>query len=211
MVALDSPKENIKKRRRLKVPDYLVYEIMDGQPYYYKGYRNVLNKTKTFEEIKGCSSYQWIIIEHLLRLILGCAQTLNYRVATNEPGLHRNRRNNLAGDILVYKKEDLPGSPISTKYVAIPALIHIEVDVTADTEGENEIYYLEKKVNKLLDFGTGKIIWIFTRSKKILIATAKTNWQWHNWSETLHLLDEVNFNIADFLTQEGIDVNQESE
>lgn len=32
-------------RKSRKVPEYLVYEIMDGQPLYRKGYKAVLDKT----------------------------------------------------------------------------------------------------------------------------------------------------------------------
>lgn len=45
-------KEKKAKSSAQKIPDYLVYEISEGKPIYYKGYKDVINKTKTFEEIK---------------------------------------------------------------------------------------------------------------------------------------------------------------
>ena len=51
-----TPKSTDKPKR--KIPDYLVYEVMDGKPIYYRGYQSVLNKTKTLEQIMGCSSIQ---------------------------------------------------------------------------------------------------------------------------------------------------------
>jgi hypothetical protein len=208
MIALDKPKIYRKKRRPTNVPEYLVYEIIDGKPYYYNGYKDVLNKTKTFEEIMGTSSYQWKILEYLLRLLFKNLNENVYSIATNEPGLHLDRRNNLAGDILVFDKQELPSAAISKKYAAVPALLHIEVDIAADLEEEPSIIYLEKKVNKLLAFGTKKIIWVFTKNKRILVATGVTNWQWHDWNETLPLIDEVDFNIAGYLKAEGIEVNE---
>ena len=47
-----------KPRKTRKVPDYLIYEIMDGQPLYRKGYKAVLNKSKTLEDIMGSSTLQ---------------------------------------------------------------------------------------------------------------------------------------------------------
>ncbi len=43
-----------------EIPDYLVYETIDGNPIYYKGFKDVLKKLKTPEEIMGCSSLQGI-------------------------------------------------------------------------------------------------------------------------------------------------------
>ena len=47
-----------KKMDKENIPDSLIYEVMDRQPIYYKGYRDVLNKTKTREEIMACSGLQ---------------------------------------------------------------------------------------------------------------------------------------------------------
>jgi len=207
MIALDKPPLYRKKRRPANVPEYLVYEIIDGKPYYYKGYRDVLNKTKTLEEIMGSSSYQWKIIEYLLKLLFTMKGRKKYNIATNDPGLHLDKGNNLSGDILVFDKTELPGSAISEKYTAIPAQLHIEVDIAADLEEEPSILYLEKKVNKLLGFGTKKVIWVFSKNKRILIADSATNWQWHGWDETLPLLEDVTFNIADYLKTEGIEMD----
>ena len=37
------------------IPKNLIYEIMDGKPVYYAGFREVLSKQKTIEEIMGSS------------------------------------------------------------------------------------------------------------------------------------------------------------
>ena len=59
-IALSAP-ENKKKQSR-KIPDYLVYEVLNGKKLYRKVYKDVLNQTKTLEEIMGSSSLQGIII-----------------------------------------------------------------------------------------------------------------------------------------------------
>ena len=59
-----STKATAKPKRN--IPNYLVYEIMDGKPIYYRGYQSVLNKTKTLEQIMGCSSLQAVLITHYL-------------------------------------------------------------------------------------------------------------------------------------------------
>ena len=51
---MEAVTEKKKKKKAEKIPDYLIKEVMDGIPFYYKGYKDVLNKTKTKEEIMGC-------------------------------------------------------------------------------------------------------------------------------------------------------------
>ncbi len=40
-----------RKKTAQNIPDYLVYKMVEDKPIYYKGYKDVLNQTKTFEEI----------------------------------------------------------------------------------------------------------------------------------------------------------------
>ncbi|MEO0043503.1 MAG: hypothetical protein RL329_2951 [Bacteroidota bacterium] len=47
---------------KLIVPDYLVREIIDGDRWFYKGYRDVLAGLKTLEEIMACSTFQSIVV-----------------------------------------------------------------------------------------------------------------------------------------------------
>ncbi len=48
-----------------EVPDYLIYERIDGQPIHYKGYREVLSGAKTFFEIMGSGGIQTLLIAAL--------------------------------------------------------------------------------------------------------------------------------------------------
>ncbi len=205
MVALEAPKKSIKKRIPKNVPEYLIYEIIDGRPVYYKGYKEVLKKNKQAAAIMGTSSLQWKIISFMLRIIFKNFPENAFEVATNEAGLHIDHRNNLAGDILIFKKEQIPASAIGVKYAAVPALVHIEVDVMADTENSSDFEYLQTKIDKLLDFGTGKIIWIFSASKKVLVVTQEKTWHWYGLSETVNLHGAIDFNIGQFLLAEGIE------
>ncbi len=91
-------------RRQRKVPEYLVYEMMDGRPIYYRGYRSVLNKTKTFEDISGCSGIQGIIAAFVVRVLLENLNQEDYWILPNEPGIFLDNRNNLIGTIVIFKK-----------------------------------------------------------------------------------------------------------
>ena len=49
------------KRERKKIPEALVYEIMDGKPIYYNDYQLVIKKKKSIEEVIGSSSLLTLI------------------------------------------------------------------------------------------------------------------------------------------------------
>lgn len=149
-IAYDAPRRPSPKPRR-KVPDALIYEIMDGKPIYRKGYRDVMSGKKTKAEIMGSSSLQAIIVYYLIGVISRFIDEDQYNVLTNEAGLHLDHRNNLANDIAIFDQTVLPGSLISKKYVNVPPKIAIEVDIEADTDEMTENGYIYKKTRKLFD------------------------------------------------------------
>ena len=53
--------EKIKTRTR-KIPAKYIREVVNGKPYYYKGYKSVMNGTKQIEEIMGSSSLQSFLV-----------------------------------------------------------------------------------------------------------------------------------------------------
>ena len=75
-------------KRTPKVPDYLIWEVLDGQPLYRRGYKDVLRKLKTLEEIMGTSSYQALITSYLNRLLTLNLDENLYDILTGAPGLH---------------------------------------------------------------------------------------------------------------------------
>lgn len=190
-----------------KVPDYLVKDEIDGVRFYYRDYKLVLNKRKTLDEIMGCSAIQWIIIEYLLEVIYGSDIRKTYRVATNESGNNLSLNNNFSFDLALYERALLTPETINNKYVhgiAPQIVVEIDTDISLDDTGLDtfEGYYFSK-TQKLLAYGTQKIVWIFTKSKKILIAEGK-DWHIYDFDKTLQLLDNVTFNIAEFLEKEKI-------
>jgi Uma2 family endonuclease len=188
------------------VPDYLIYEIMDGQPIYYKGFRDVLSGKKQAEEIMGSSKLQSYIVTYLTAVLVNFLDEELFTVLGHEAGIHLDKSNNLAGDILVFDTETLPGSDIDEHYADVPAKIAIEVDVTADTSDIGGVdTYVYKKVRKLLDFGVERVIWINTATKTILIADDNlASWIVQDWNKDIEILEGLTINIPAFLLKKKI-------
>lgn len=188
------------------VPDYLIYEIMDGKPIYYRGFREVLSGKKQAEEIMGSSKLQSYIVTYIT-IVLG--KFLNeelFTILAHEAGIHLDKSDNLAGDILIFDNDKLPGENIDEHYADVPAKIAIEVDVTADTSDIGGVdTYVYRKVRKLLDFGVERVIWINTASKTILIADDNLeSWIVQDWNKDIEILEGLTINIPAFLLKKKI-------
>jgi hypothetical protein len=198
-----------KKTGRKKIPDSFIYEILDGKPLYYKGYKQAIRNNQNAESIMGASSLQVLIIEYLLSILFTVIDRSSYRIFSGEPGLHISHKNNLGGDILVYDKKVFPSSKISKHYADVAAELQIEVDITAELEDITETGYIKKKTNTLLEFGTKKVIWIFTSTQQVLVAEKDKDWLWINWNKPIELWQNNSFCIGEYLEKEGVKLDEE--
>ena len=188
------------------VPDYLIYEIMDGNPIYYKGFREVISGKKQIEEIMGSSKLQSYIVSYLTAKFINFLDEDLFTVLAHEAGIHLDKSNNLAGDILIFDNDVLTGESIDEHYADVPPKIAIEVDVTADTTEVGGVDgYIYKKVRKMLDFGIEKVIWINTFTKTILIADRnKETWLVENWEKDVEIMEGLIVNIPAMLAKKKI-------
>jgi Uma2 family endonuclease len=188
------------------IPKYLIRETIDGDPFYYKGYRQILSGKKTLEDLMGASILQSYIISYLHRQIALFLNYKKYHALISEPGLHIDHRNNLSGDVLIYERSVLTADKVTTKYANVPAKVVLEVDVKIDDTKTSDWDYVQRKTQKLLDFGTEKVVWVFTKTQKVIVATANGPWLTYNWNNDLEIVDGIFFNIGDYLKEEGITV-----
>jgi|GEM_PF-92215 len=186
------------------IPAYLVKEVLDGLPLYYKGYKEILNGNKTLEEIMGCSSLQAEIIAGLLEFLYKNFDRSKYRIYTNEIGSHINHKNNISHDIAIFDKTVLTADKINKRYTDVPAKIIIEVDVDVEAEKLWEVNYIAKKTDTVFEFGTEKMIWILSAARKVVVAQPGQDWRIVDWNKDIELLDGHFFNIGAYLQSEGI-------
>ncbi len=194
----------VQKQRRIvsekKIPECLIYEMADNLPIYYRGYRDVVRGRKQTEEIMGSSFIQSLIISRIFRFLIGeLPQT--YEILTNEIGLWFSKNSWRAADIAIYSKEKLKEIPLHNKYLDIPPKVVIEVDTKADLDNftiSADYYY--KKIDALLMFGVEKIIWIFTDSRKVMIAESGKDWIVSNWNTELGIIDNITVNLEKILS-----------
>jgi Uma2 family endonuclease len=206
MVATISPYR--KKRLPVKakdIPHYLIYEIMDGKPIYYEGFREVLSNKKTFEEIMGSSRLQSRIIAVIVK-DLNIRLSDDFEALSNEFGIHLDHKNNLCGDIGIFESSLFSDTMDEDKYFDIPPKIVIEIDTKAAFEFIDEGGYYHKKTQKLLDFGVEKVIWFYTKSQKVMIAQKEKSWTIDDWNKNIEVMPDLDLCLTDLMAKKGITV-----
>ena len=170
-----------------EVPDYLVREVIDGIRFYYRGYKSVLSGHQKLEEIMGISSLQSYLLTQVMEFIFSNLDKKLYKSLSNELGLHLSHKKNLSTDIGLFKKADLKGK-LTDKYLEVAPLIAFEIDTKIESSNTSDQEYVHLKTEKLLDFGVQKVVWIFTSTKKVLIAEPKKDWLTKNWDQPITIL-----------------------
>lgn len=185
------------RKKAAPIPDYLIYEIDEGKPIYYRGYKEVIKKTKTLEDIMGCSIIQSLVIM-LISDFLKEHLPANYIRLSNELGLKLSGKSRRNLDLAIYDKNKLADRSVllSNQYAQMPPQIVFEVDTRADMSAfETPADYYHRKTQQLLDFGVEKVIWVFTGSRKYLFAEPDKKWTIGNWSDEMELLPGLALNL----------------
>ncbi|MBO0936295.1 Uma2 family endonuclease [Fibrella sp. HMF5335] len=187
-----------------KVPASLMYEEIDGRPYYYRGYRSVISRRKTKEAITGASALQSAIVSLLIYILYKHLSFDDFLIATNEPGLHISKGSNLSNDIAVFDQASLP-TPLDDKYFSVPPKVVIEIDVKIDLPNNvSETEYVYDKTQKMLDFGVEKVIWILTKTQRTLIAEPNERWILTDWNDTVEIFPGCGFELGKLLRSKGV-------
>ena len=196
------------KKGNPEIPSDLIRDVIDGEPFYYKGYRDVLNKTKTIEEIMGCSTLQALIVmylQHELMMKLGIDE---YHIFSNETGLQFSKKVRYGLDLAVFDIATLPFENIDEHYANVPPVLVVEVDVKVDTKHLSEEEFVRLKTKSLLKHGAGKVIWITSKNKQVLIAEKDKEWIEQSWYEPFELLNGIHANPGDYLRKKGVPAAQ---
>jgi hypothetical protein len=195
---------SIKTRKSL--PEKFIKEYIDGKPIYYKGALSIINDTQNLEDIMGSSSLQALIIGYIHALLWVGLKRKKYWVLSNEIGAVLSKKNRFSFDVAIFEKAKLPASSINAKYVAVAPKIAIEIDTQIELlDDTTSDLYVQRKTQLLLDNGVEKVIWVFTPTKKIMVAESNKDWVLFDWKKSVTVIEDISFCIADFLAEEEVE------
>lgn len=183
-----TPEQKQRRAERARLLKSLVYEMWDGKPVYYAGYEDVLKGTKTVEQLMSSSILQSLLAS---RLIVHLSSTLDmdlYAVLGNELGVQFKKGDWRACDVAIFTLQQLEGEDWN-KYAWVPPKVAIEIDTKANlSHVDSEFDYYEQKTSKLLEFGVEKVIWLFTKSRKVWIAEPGKDWLIRDWTHPVEVM-----------------------
>ncbi len=190
-------------KKEVIIPEQLVYEELNGRILYRKGYKDVINQSKTIEEIMGSSSLQGIIISILLRYLYTHTSDEQYEIMTNEIGLHISLGNNLSSDIIIYDAKDARNYRFDEHYFNVAPKMVIEVDVKIDLEKKSDVDYIAEKTQTLFDFGVERVIWVFTAKRKVVLAQPNQDWIIRDWAKDFDIIEGHAINLMGMIEKKG--------
>lgn len=190
------------------VPRILIYEEFDGHPIYRKGYKDVMLGLKKIEEISmGTSTLQYFITNILLKALFRKLPE-NYFAGSGELGLHLAHNTNFSADIAIFRPGQLKVGFHSTKYTDVPPNVIIEVDIKIDESEyfQSEEEYFHKKTERLLQWGVERVIWVFSASRRVLVADNLKTWSFNSWDLPFTVIDDHQINVWDLMLANDFEV-----
>lgn len=191
-----------------EIPKILIYEEFDGHPIYRKGYKDYVLGLKKIAEInKGTSALQAFITGSIIKYL---NRTLpeSYFTASCELGLHVAKNSNFSADVAIFREGRFQVGFHSTAYTDIPPDVVIEVDIKVDEseyfQSEEDYYY--KKTERLLQWGVGRVIWVLSSSRRILVADNLQKWEIVSWDLPIAIIDGHEMNLWDLMLKNGFQV-----
>lgn len=195
------------KRGARKVPEELVRETIAGIPFYWQGYKQVLNQTKSLEAIMADSGLQAFLKKYFYDLLLRRLNPEIFEVYMGEVGAHLEHRHNFGLDVAVFATSDLTGEKFDFKYLEVVPQLVIEVDMKVSLDGTGLVAFedfLSLKTQNLFNFGTKKLLWVLSKSKKVIVATPGEDWKIVDWNKDIEVWEGISINIGKHLKARGI-------
>jgi len=195
-----NPKQEEVKKAPKKVPRALIYEKRNGKPIYYRNYQKVLNGELPLEAVMGSSYLHSLILKLLFVKLFQALDPQKWEILFGEVGFKYKKGSWYNLDLAIWEREKLKEP--TKELITVPPKVVIEVDTKIEVEEfENKfgMEYYVAKTEDLLNSGVEKVIWIFTPSKKVLVATKNQPWIMANWDYTFEVLDGIKVNLQELV------------
>ena len=200
-MAFETAKKSSKPKRK-RVPRELIYEMRKGSPIYYRDYDKVLSGEKTLEEVMGSSDLHAWFLYVLMKFLIRNLDEMEFIILVGELGYRLAERSWYNLDLAIYRREKL--GELKGTFTNIPPEVVIEIDTKADLRKfENPQDYFHRKTQDLLDSGVKKVIWIFTKEKKVWIAKKDNPWLIVDWNYEFEILNGIKLNLSELIKKES--------
>ena len=187
------------KESKKELLNMLTYEKVKGKSIYYRDYEKVLEGKLPPEAVMGSSDLQAYLVAIIVAYLFSELDKNRYVVTTNELGFFTREDSFRLLDIAIFEKDRFK---LTGKYTKIPPKVVIEVDTKADLRDYPSVEdYAFEKTQELLDADVGKVIWIFTKPRKVLLAESGKDWKVQKWEKAFEVLAGIKVNLKDLMEE----------
>ena len=185
-----------------EIPPALIYEVLNGRPLYYRGYKDVLLGISTIESVMGSSDLQGAIVSLLNAVVWNGIDRSKYRTVSNETGLQLGKGNHVSVDIGIFEKSMVP--VLKGKYFDVPPKVVIEVDIKIDLDVVHEWDYVAQKTREMFRFGVQRVLWVMTKSHQVVVAVPDQDWLITDLTKSVLIIDNFSLNIQQVFDEDGL-------
>ena len=192
-----------KKKASRRIPKELIYEMRKGSPIYYRDYDKVLKGELPIEAVMGSSGLQAWLVDLIVTFLKSVLDKKKYKILYQKVGYKFAPRSWYNLDIAIWEKEKVKPYLKENKFISVAPEVVIEVDTKADLRKfENPQDYFHRKTQDLLNSGVKKVIWIFTKDKKVWIAEPKKPWLIVDWDYEIPVMENIKINLEKLTKEE---------
>jgi len=186
------------RERDQRLLELLTYEVVDGKPIYYRGYKDVLEGKKRPEEVMGSSILQAHIVKVIVVFLTREIEPKGYEVLPHEIGVKVGENWRLL-DIGIFRKDEIKEKLQNPTYSEVPPVVAIEVDTKAELENMTFMEYVGGKVEDLFDIGTQRVIWILTKPRIVMVFERGKEGRILTWEDEVEVLEGLRFRLLDLV------------
>ena len=174
------------------VPSSLIYETINGEPIYYRGYKEVLVGKQQLAVARGSTVQQSYLIGELFFLLKRHLDRNTHHVLGNEVGLQLAKHTHCLADLAVVK-----GKLVTEEYLSYPPELVVRIDTKADVV-DMYSYYVQI-ARQLLKFQVPYVIWIFTATRTWMYTEKGRPWTLHKWTDEVPLWEGLSVRLDELV------------
>jgi Uma2 family endonuclease len=134
------------------------------------------------------------VLTAILRFLIKELEPKGFQILTGEVGFKFAPKSWYNLDIAIFEKGQL--KEVKEGFLTTPPKIVIEIDTKADLRRfSSPSEYFHTKTQDLLDAGVEKVLWVFTKEKKVWLAEKGKRWIITDWNDEIELTDGVKLNL----------------
>ena len=174
----------------------LTYEKVNGRPIYYRNYKKVLKGELLPEAVRTRTVIQAFLLTQIMFSLIETLGTKRYLTLPGELRFYYKKNSWRSIDIGVFERKKFEPFILSDKPLTVAPKVVVQIDTKADLSKYSSLEeYAYEKTQDLLDAGVEKVIWIFTKTKKVMEAEKGKDWIVHGWDKDIEIMKGIKVNI----------------